>query len=126
MKRQKSFFKRALLSLTALLALAQGAKAQEAYAVYNDVSKVVTFYYDNLRASRENTVEINNDFVFSHAYGEAEKAVFDPSFSAYRPTSTAYWFFICHKLNFLKPSGCHFTLTFGQYHSVYIPQAHRS
>lgn len=84
-----------MLSLTALLAMATGAKAQEAYAVYDSDSKVVTFYYDTQRASRENTVNINNSFVFSHPYTKAEKAVFDPTFAAYRPTSTAYWFFIC-------------------------------
>ena len=52
--------------------MATGAKAQEAYAVYNDASKVVTFYYDNQKASRENTVNINNSFVFSHPYTKTD------------------------------------------------------
>ena len=86
-----------MLSLTALLALAQGAKAQEAYAVYDNDSKVATFYYDNLKASRENVGPINNSANYP-IYRNATNAVFDPSFAAYRPVSAAYWFAYCNSL----------------------------
>ena len=77
--------------------MAQGVKAQEAYAVYDDASKVVTFYYDNLKASRENVGPINNSANYP-IYRNATNAVFDPSFAAYRPVSAAYWFAYCNSL----------------------------
>lgn len=89
--------KRFFFSLLALLAMAQGVKAQEAYAVYDDASKVVTFYYDNLKASRENVGPINNSANYP-IYRNATNAVFDPSFAAYRPVSAAYWFAYCNSL----------------------------
>lgn len=77
--------------------MAQGVKAQEAYAVYDDASKVVTFYYDNLKASRENVGPINNSANYP-IYWNATNAVFDHSFAAYRPVSAAYWFAYCNSL----------------------------
>ena len=97
MKKLSLFFKRVLLSLTACLALAQGVNAQEAYAVYNNASKEVTFYYDNLRASHENVGSINNSANYP-IYRDATNAVFDPSFAAYRSVSAAYWFAYCNSL----------------------------
>ena len=84
-----------LLLMFVLVSIVTGAKAQEAYAVFTN--NQVTFYYDNLKAIREGAVDINPDFrVYrSFSIGKVKKAVFDPSFAGYRPTTTAYWFYTC-------------------------------
>ena len=78
--------------------MATGVKAQEAYAVYDNDSQVVTFYYDNQKASHGNVGPINNSSSNYPVYRYATKAVFDPSFAAYRPTDAAYWFAYCNSL----------------------------
>ena len=57
----------------------------------------MTFYYDNLKASRENVGPINNSANYP-IYWNATNAVFDHSFAAYRPVSAAYWFAYCNSL----------------------------
>ncbi len=68
-----------------------------AYAVLSDGGTVVTFYYDNMMGTRGG-IDINNTETFNSPYGSATTAVFDASFDAYRPTSTAYWFQNCNLL----------------------------
>ena len=74
--------------------------AQEAYAVLSDDNTVLTFYYDDQKATRGG-IDINNKFVNledNSPYGSATTAVFDASFANYKPTSTAYWFMDCTAL----------------------------
>ena len=90
----------ALLAVTGSLPVA----AQEAYAVLTS-NKTLTFYYDNLRATRQNYKRIYDmprPGVFpawAGNYGIPQKnikhVVFDASFSRYRPTSTRGWFNSC-------------------------------
>ena len=92
-----------LLFLLFLTGMVQGAMAQEreAYVAVSADGKTVTFYYDDQKANRSGVVEINNkelNYYNSNAYGTAATAVFDASFADYRPTSTAYWFMRCLKL----------------------------
>ena len=47
--------KRKLFILFALFASAVGMKAQEAYAVLSEDGTTFTFYYDNIKESREGT-----------------------------------------------------------------------
>ncbi|MBR7017614.1 MAG: BspA family leucine-rich repeat surface protein [Prevotella sp.] len=70
---------------------------KEAYACYTSSNKTLTFYYDNLRSSRE-------DKTYDLRMGEpgwetdgtrsyVTKVVFDSSFAVVRPTTTYHWFF---------------------------------
>ena len=65
-----------------------------AYAVYNDGT--LTFYYDRDRATRTGTTyELNtgdNKPGWTEYNRYAKKVVFDSSFAAALPTSTAHWF----------------------------------
>ena len=93
----------ALLAVTGSLPVA----AQEAYAVLTS-NKTLTFYYDNLRATRpnydpiydmpkpgESPAWVGND---SYSQEYIKHAVFDASFAKYRPTSTNSWFAYCDNL----------------------------
>ena len=77
----------------------------EAYAHQSEDQKTLTFYYDNLRASRKGrTWGINETKVMQNlsvpawagtwevANETTTKVVFDASFQEVRPTTTAYWF----------------------------------
>ena len=86
--------KKILSFLLLLMGVAQGAMAQEAYAVLSEDGQTVTFYYDEQKASRSGVVNINNSDR-QNPYRTATTAVFDDSFANYRPTSTAYWFDSC-------------------------------
>ncbi len=88
-----------LIRLVVLLAAtmcALGAAAAEAYACYYDYT--LTFYYDNLRSSRLGTTyDLNtgaNDpgWKTDGTVTDVTKVVFDPSFAAFRPTTTRSWF----------------------------------
>ena len=70
--------------------------APEPYAVVTEVTateNTVTLYYDNLRNSHERTADIG-DFMgdWTNLSSTVTTVTFDPSFAAYRPTSTAWWF----------------------------------
>ncbi|WP_155993294.1 BspA family leucine-rich repeat surface protein, partial [Bacteroides sp. Ga6A2] len=76
---------------------------QEAYAVISPDSTTLTFYYDNLKASRQGTAyEINAEdsipkWVKLDEHSEPKNpnftiVVFDKSFKDARPLSCAYWF----------------------------------
>jgi surface protein len=70
----------------------------EPYVVLTDSNTVMTFYYDGQKATRGG-IDINNILQSSTSpYGTATTAVFDVSFDAYRPTSTAFWFQNCASL----------------------------
>ena len=93
----------ALLAVTSSLPVA----AQEAYAVLTS-NKTLTFYYDNLRATRPNYEPIYDmpkpgespAWVGNDSYSQKyiKHAVFDASFAKYRPTSTNSWFAYCDNL----------------------------
>ena len=86
--------------LLAIVAGLQSVKAQEAYVCRTPGT--LTFYYDNLRSSREEEVMKTYDMPadgstpswwqddWSQFY--IENVVFDPSFARARPTSTYRWF----------------------------------
>ena len=93
----------ALLAVTGSLPVA----AQEAYAVLTS-DETLTFYYDNLRATRPNYEPIYDmpkpgespAWVGNESYSQKyiKHAVFDASFAKYRPTSTNSWFAYCINL----------------------------
>ena len=70
----------------------------EAYACYTAENTTLTFYYDSQRSTRPgmtydlNTGENLPDWYTSASQSTVTQAVFDPSFSAARPTTTRSWF----------------------------------
>ena len=73
---------------------------KEAYVVLSEDNTVVTFYYDDQKATRGG-IDINTkDIPYNSKspYGSATSAVFDNSFADYFPTSTAHWFEDCSSL----------------------------
>ncbi len=79
-------------------------KPIEAYACYTPSNTTLTFYYDNLRTSREGTTynlnKVNNnpDWRSDDNIAYLTKVVFDPSFADARPTTTYDWFYGIHSL----------------------------
>ena len=73
-------------------------KGLEAYACYTPSNTTLTFYYDDLRSTRQgttyslNTVNQDPDWRISSVYSSVKRVVFDPSFADARPTSTYSWF----------------------------------
>lgn len=104
-----------LLSLLVALLAVTGslpAVAQEAYAVLTS-DGTLTFYYDNQRATHQNSGVIYDVPTSSWGHpawaGDDSKpqknvmhVVFDASFSRYRPTSTNSWFRCCINLQDIK------------------------
>lgn len=92
------------LSLLCLLFITTQTKAQEAYAVYDDGT--LTFYYDELKDSREGTTyDLNvgsNDPRWLEHSDEITKAVIDRSFSQASPTSTNCWFYEMYNLETIE------------------------
>ena len=87
------------LALMACLLCSISAMAQDAYACYTSSDSTLTFYYDDLRYSR-NGITYNlltwNDGPGWRNDGtntNVTKVVFDPSFVDARPTSTYKWFY---------------------------------
>ena len=70
----------------------------EAYACYSSSNTTLTFYYDNIRDSREGTTfNLNSGgavpaWYSNYTNASVTKVVFDPSFADARPTSTYGWF----------------------------------
>ena len=97
----------ALLAVTGSLPMA----AQEAYAVLTPDS-TLTFYYDNQRTTHQNYERIydmpkpGEPPAWAGNYNELQTkikhAVFDTSFSRFRPTSTRSWFSYCISLQDIK------------------------
>ena len=74
---------------------------KQAYAVIDGTT--MTFYYDNKASNRTGSkylVSSNSSatnppaWIYDNKRLRVRKAVFDSSFSAFRPTSTAYWFYL--------------------------------
>ena len=72
----------------------------EAYAVYTADNTTLTFYYDNLRDTRDGTdFDLNEDYHEDAGWQEdidtedVTTVVFDPSFVNARPTTTYSWFY---------------------------------
>ena len=63
----------------------------------SDDGLTVTFYYDDQMWERDG-YGFHNSTMMENAWCSATTAVFNPSFSYYRPTSTAGWFFKCSYL----------------------------
>ncbi len=92
-----------LLLLALLMPLFMLAENQ-AYAVLDESTSTLTFYYDDQKAARGG-IEINNkylDYDSSSPYCSATVAVFDASFANYQPVSTTYWFSKCSLLTSIK------------------------
>ena len=83
------------------------AEGTEAYACYTPGNMTLTFYYDNLRSSREGTtydLNTGNNRPGWHVDGPNQNViyvVFDPSFAGARPTSTYEWFDSMYLLEFI-------------------------
>ena len=88
-----------LLLLALLMPLFMLAENQ-AYAVLDESTSTLTFYYDDQKAARGG-IEINNinfDANGTSPYGTATVAVIDATFANYQPVSTANWFSQCSSL----------------------------
>jgi len=90
------------LAIAACMMFSFRAMAQEAYAECTSIddSRVLTFYYDDLRSSRTGvTYDLNADtsepgWVTAGEYSSITKVVFDPSFADARPhfyLSLVFW-----------------------------------
>jgi len=98
-----------LVVFLVLLASMLSIKAAEMYVVKSTDGSTITFYYDDLKSSREGTVyeidensESEKNWLHFLFYNEEEAmnittAVFDSSFANARPTSTESWF--CELIN---------------------------
>lgn len=80
----------------------------EPYAVLDDKG-TLTFYYDGNKNCRDGKVYVvEKEYSAWYQVGwnsdssSILAAVFDSSFSSFLPTSTAYWFYNCYKLNTIK------------------------
>ena len=97
----------ALLAVTGSLPVA----AQEAYAVLTS-DETLTFYYDNLRTTRQNYEHIYDipthfwettpTWADDYNRQNIKHVVFDTSFSGYRPSRTNSWFANCFNLQDIK------------------------
>ena len=98
--------KRKLFILFVLLANAVGMKAQEAYAVLSEDGTTFTFYYDNIKESREGTTYALNTGIKTtwdnDDVSTITTVVFDSSFVNARPTTTASWFYRFTKLTTIE------------------------
>ncbi len=70
MKQRTSVFMRMQLLLLVLLATSSKVQAQEAYTVYDNVNKEVTFYYDNLKTHIEMENGSPGYLTYSHSQNE--------------------------------------------------------
>ena len=89
-----------LFMMMVLLLGVISARAQQAYAVFNDGT--LTFYCDTQRNSRQGTTyDLNTGTKSPGWYANRTsitKAVFDASFANAQPTTTYYWFGGCKNL----------------------------
>ncbi len=88
-----------LVVFLVLLASMLSIKAAEMYVVISTDGSTLTFYYDDLKSSREGVDEVYHFYWHEFEDVNVTKVVFDKSFENARPTDTSYWFF---KLNKLK------------------------
>ena len=93
-QRFKSFFLSLLFSFVGILLPIQSfAQNKKAYAVLSEDGKTCTFRYDE-QGDNYKAFEFGTDRVPNNT----EKVIFEPSFKAYRPTSTEALFSDCQKL----------------------------
>ena len=101
--KKKNLLLRLVVLVTAMMC-ALGATAAEAYANYTPSNTTLTFYYDNLRASRTgttydlNTGDNDTGWDTDGPKSYVTKVVFDPSFANARPTTTYDWFYYMQNL----------------------------
>ena len=102
MKSKTTLHRMFILLITLMSAIS--ANAQEAYANYTASNTTLTFYYDNLRSSREgttydlNTGSADTEWDTDDTKSNVTKVVFDPSFAGARPSTTRGWFFRMYEL----------------------------
>ena len=66
---------------------------KEAYAVFDDKTSTLTFYYDGNKPEGAYGMRTEEDNEWSKVSDQITKVVFDESFVDYRPSSCAYWFY---------------------------------
>ena len=88
-----------LVVFLVLLASVLSIKAAEMYVEISPDGSTLTFYYDDLKSSREGVDEVYHFYWHEFEDVNVTKVVFDKSFENARPTDTSYWFY---KLNKLK------------------------
>ena len=95
MKKNNLLLRLAVLVTAVMCAL--GASAAEAYANFTPSYLSLTFYYDDLRSTRQGTTYDLNTGSNLPGWFNLNKVIyhvaFDPSFANARPTSTYAWFF---------------------------------
>ena len=95
-----------ILLITLMCAI--GANADEAYACYTSSNTTLTFYYDNLRNSRDgttydlNTGDENPGWDTDGTKAYVTKVVFHWSFGATSPTTTYAWFYAMRQLQSIE------------------------
>lgn len=88
-----------LFVVTVCLLCSVSTFCQEAYAVYRSDYTRLTFYYDDLRATRGgtsydlNTGSVNPGWYLDGTMSSVTRVVFNPSFADALPTSTFGWFY---------------------------------
>ena len=93
-----------VLALLACLMCSMSATAQEAYACFTSADSTMTFYFDDLRSTREGATydAYSNGSIprwqFSGVHNVVTQVIFDPSFADARPTTTNQWFEHCKLL----------------------------
>ena len=92
-----------LVALVAAMMCALGMQAAEAYANYTPSNKTLTFYYDNLRSTRDGTTYDlpTGDGLPGWYNGDSRYAfevAFNSSFANARPTTTRAWFYGMYSL----------------------------
>nr|WP_314698203.1 BspA family leucine-rich repeat surface protein [uncultured Prevotella sp.] len=101
-QRFKSFFLSLLFSFVGILLPLQAfAQNKKAYAVLSEDGKTCTFRYDEQAGSYDTKMvryygTLHNRYIIP---ASIEKVIFEPSFKAYRPKSTAELFHGCYNLN---------------------------
>ncbi len=81
------------------------ASGTVAYVCYTPENSTLAFYYDNKISSRPGTIytiEGHEPGIWHWDYPYVTKAVIDPSFANYRPTSTEGWFYDMPALQSIK------------------------
>ena len=88
-----------LMALMLVMLSSLATRAAEAYACYTPSNTTLTFYYDNLRATRPgttydlNTGNNDTDWETSGTSYDVTRVVFNSSFANARPTTTYSWFY---------------------------------
>ena len=104
-----------LMTLMLVMVTSLATRAVEAYACYTPENTTLTFYYDDLRASRPGTTydldeEIPGwyrDLLDMDTWSlPTTRVIIDPSFAGARPTSTYAWFGYMNKVQSITGISC--------------------